>query len=73
MTAFPSLNSGANSRGFCEELAAQGVLLAPGDCFEMPSHFRLGFGVLDKDRFASAVQHIFDYIHLKSAQAVVGR
>jgi aspartate/methionine/tyrosine aminotransferase len=73
MTAFPSLNSGVNSRSFCEELAARGVLLAPGDCFEMPSHFRLGFGALDQERFASALQQISEYIHLKSAQTVVGR
>jgi aspartate/methionine/tyrosine aminotransferase len=72
MTAFPTLNSGANSWSFCEELATQGVLLAPGDCFEMPSHFRLGFGLLDQEKFASALQHISDYIHRKRAQAIVG-
>ena len=72
MTAFPWVNSGVNSRSFCEELAAQGVLLAPGDCFEMPSHFRLGFGALDQERFASALRQISEYIHLKSAQRVVG-
>jgi aspartate/methionine/tyrosine aminotransferase len=73
MTAFPWLNSGANSRGFCEGLAVRGVLVAPGDCFEMPSHFRLGFGALDQERFASAVEQISEYIHRKSAQTVVGR
>jgi aspartate/methionine/tyrosine aminotransferase len=72
MTAFPWLNSGVNSRRFCEQLATLGVLVAPGDCFEMPSHFRLGFGVLDQDKFASALELISDYIQLKSAQAVIG-
>jgi aspartate/methionine/tyrosine aminotransferase len=72
MTAFPWLNSGAHSRSFCEGLAARGVLVAPGDCFEMPSHFRLGFGALDHDKFASALELISDYIQLKSAQAVIG-
>ena len=72
MTAFPWLNSGAHSRRFCEELASVGVLLAPGDCFEMPSHFRLGFGVLDLDQFASALKLISDYIQLKSVKAVIG-
>jgi aspartate/methionine/tyrosine aminotransferase len=72
MTAFPWLNSGVNSRSFCEQLARLGVLVAPGDCFEMASHFRLGFGVLDQDKFASALEVISDYIHLKSAQAVIG-
>jgi aspartate/methionine/tyrosine aminotransferase len=44
MTAFPWLFSGENARPFCEAAAAKGVLLAPGDCFGFPSHFRLGFG-----------------------------
>jgi aspartate/methionine/tyrosine aminotransferase len=44
MTAFPWLVSGENARPFCEAAAAKGVLLAPGDCFGFPSHFRLGFG-----------------------------
>jgi aspartate/methionine/tyrosine aminotransferase len=72
MTAFPWLNSGTHSRSFCKGLAARGVLVAPGDCFEMPPHFRLGFGVLDHDKFASALELISDYIQLKSAQAVIG-
>ena len=65
MTAFPWLNSGVNSRRFCEALTARGVLVAPGDCFEMPSHFRLGFGVLDQERFAHALEIISDYIQLR--------
>lgn len=44
MTAFPWLASGENARPFCEAAAAKGVLLAPGDCFGFPSHFRIGFG-----------------------------
>jgi aspartate/methionine/tyrosine aminotransferase len=44
MTAFPWLVSGENARPFCEAAADKGVLLAPGDCFGFPSHFRLGFG-----------------------------
>ena len=71
MTAFPWLNSGVNSRRFCEDLASEGVLVAPGDCFEMPSHFRLGFGVLDQDKFAQALEIISHYIQLKSAKAVI--
>lgn len=45
MTAFPWLRDGGDARPFCQALAERGVLLAPGDCFEMPEHFRLGFGV----------------------------
>jgi aspartate/methionine/tyrosine aminotransferase len=44
LTAWPWLRSGESSRPFCEEAAARGVLLAPGDCFGAPSHFRIGFG-----------------------------
>jgi aspartate/methionine/tyrosine aminotransferase len=29
----------------CEALAREGVLIAPGECFDAPEHFRLGFGV----------------------------
>jgi len=43
MTAFPWLLSGENARPFCQAAAEQGILLAPGDCFDAPSHFRLGF------------------------------
>jgi aspartate/methionine/tyrosine aminotransferase len=46
MTVFPWLLSGENSRAFCQAAANQGILLAPGDCFDMPSHFRLGFAAM---------------------------
>jgi aspartate/methionine/tyrosine aminotransferase len=42
-TAFPWLVDGRDSRPFCQSLAAQGILLAPGDCFGHPAHMRLGF------------------------------
>lgn len=61
MTAFPWLKSGINAREFCRELAARGVLLAPGDCFEMPEHFRLGFGVTPEG-FATGLKTISDYL-----------
>ncbi|MDQ6436934.1 aminotransferase class I/II-fold pyridoxal phosphate-dependent enzyme [Mesorhizobium sp. LHD-90] len=41
--AFPWFNDRRDSRPFCQALAAQGVLIAPGDCFGMPAHFRIGF------------------------------
>jgi len=43
VTAFPWLVSGENSRAFCEAAAERGILLAPGDCWDEPAHFRLGF------------------------------
>jgi aspartate/methionine/tyrosine aminotransferase len=48
MTAFPWLLSGENSRAFCQAAAKRGILLAPGDCFDAPSHFRLGFSALSE-------------------------
>jgi aspartate/methionine/tyrosine aminotransferase len=51
---FPWLNSGADARPFCEALAARGVLTAPGDCFNIPSHFRIGLGA-QAEGFADAL------------------
>jgi aspartate/methionine/tyrosine aminotransferase len=42
--AFPWRLDGRNARPMCEALAREGVLVAPGDCFDAPSHFRVGFG-----------------------------
>lgn len=49
MTAFPWLLNGENARPFCEAAAERGILLAPGDCFDVPSHFRLGFAAAGDD------------------------
>ena len=54
MTAFPWLLSGDNSRPFCQAAAERGILLAPGDCFDTPSHFRLGFAAAG-DNFSEAL------------------
>ena len=45
-TCFPWLRDGRDARPLCELLAKDGVLVAPGDCFEMPAHFRIGVGAL---------------------------
>jgi aspartate/methionine/tyrosine aminotransferase len=45
MTAFVRLIGSTDARPFCEAAAARGVLITPGDCFGVPDHFRLGFGV----------------------------
>jgi len=45
-TCFPWLRDGRDARPLCEALARAGVLAAPGDCFEMPAHFRIGVGAL---------------------------
>ena len=48
-TAFPWLADDRDSRPLCEALAAQGVLLAPGDCFGHPGHMRIGFAQQAED------------------------
>ena len=42
--AFPWLLDGRDSRPICQALAREGVLVAPGDCFGLPEHFRIGIG-----------------------------
>ena len=55
LTAFPWLLSGEDAHAFCQAAAERGILLAPGDCFDMPSHFRLGFAAAG-DNFARALE-----------------
>ncbi len=57
VTAFPWLLSGENSRPFCQAAADQGILLAPGDCWDAPSHFRLGFAATP-DKFPDALKRL---------------
>lgn len=45
MTGFARLVSGGNARVFCQTALERGLLLAPGDCWGVPDHFRIGFGV----------------------------
>jgi aspartate/methionine/tyrosine aminotransferase len=42
--AFPWLLDGRDSRPLCQALAREGVLVAPGDCFGLAEHFRIGVG-----------------------------
>jgi aspartate/methionine/tyrosine aminotransferase len=66
VTAFPWLVSGENSRAFCQAAAEKGILLAPGDCWEAPSHFRLGFAMMT-DRFPEALEHLGEFVKSWSA------
>ncbi len=66
MTAFPWLASGENSRAFCQAAAEQGILLAPGDCFDAPSHFRLGFAAMT-DKFPDALDRLGEFVKSWSA------
>jgi aspartate/methionine/tyrosine aminotransferase len=61
MTAFPWLVSGEDSRAFCQGAAEHGILLAPGDCFDAPSHFRLGFAAVS-DKFPNALDRLGEFV-----------
>ncbi|MFZ0957661.1 MAG: aminotransferase class I/II-fold pyridoxal phosphate-dependent enzyme [Candidatus Sulfotelmatobacter sp.] len=61
MTAFPWLVSGENARPFCQAAAEQGILLAPGDCFDCPSHFRLGFAATGRE-FPRALDRLGKFV-----------
>jgi len=61
MTAFPWLVSGKDSRPFCRAAAEQGILLAPGDCFDAPPHFRLGFAATT-DTFPDALGRLGEFV-----------
>jgi len=69
MTAFPWLVSGEDARPFCQAATGRGILLAPGDCFEVPSHFRLGFAAVG-DNFANALDRFGSFVKTWSAKMV---
>jgi aspartate/methionine/tyrosine aminotransferase len=54
-TCFPYLRDGRDARPLCEALAKAGVLVAPGDCFDMPAHMRIGFGA-QREGYAQALE-----------------
>jgi aspartate/methionine/tyrosine aminotransferase len=68
MMAFPWLRDGGDARAFCRSLAERGVLLAPGDCFQMQDHFRLGFGVAEEG-FAGGLERFADFLEARRAAA----
>jgi aspartate/methionine/tyrosine aminotransferase len=70
LTAFPWLLSGENSRPFCEALVERGVLLAPGDCFDMPGYFRLGFGATE-DRFPRGLELFAEFLRVWDGKAAL--
>ncbi|HEY7095246.1 MAG TPA: aminotransferase class I/II-fold pyridoxal phosphate-dependent enzyme [Terriglobales bacterium] len=69
MTAFPWLVSGEKERPFCQAAAEQGILLAPGDCFDTSSHFRLGFAASGDD-FSNALDLFGSFVKSWSAKMV---
>ncbi|HKW16583.1 MAG TPA: aminotransferase class I/II-fold pyridoxal phosphate-dependent enzyme [Terriglobales bacterium] len=69
MTAFPWLVAAENDRTFCQAAAERGVLLAPGDCFDAPSHFRLGFAAVG-DNFPEALERFGAFVKSWSVKMV---
>ena len=57
MTAFPWLAGGGDGREFCARMLRHGIMLAPGDCFGMPSHFRIGFAA-SGEKFAAGLERL---------------
>ena len=57
MTAFPWIEGVRDTRDFCEALLKRGVMIVPGDCFGMPSHFRLGFAAAGP-QFSLALERV---------------
>jgi aspartate/methionine/tyrosine aminotransferase len=53
--AFPWLVDDSDARPLCEAWAKAGVLVAPGDCFGMPQHMRMGFGSAEPQAFEVAL------------------
>jgi aspartate/methionine/tyrosine aminotransferase len=65
MTAFPWLADGSDGREFCRSLLKHGLLMAPGDCFGMPAHFRLGFAA-SGERFPLAIERFGELLRTEA-------
>lgn len=61
MTAFPRVRGAADARPFCVAAAERGVLLALGEAFGAPAHFRIGFG-LAMPRYGEALGILSDVL-----------
>ena len=62
LIAFPWVLGEPTAWPLCEQLAAAGILLSPGDCFGHPDHFRLAFGSSEPEVFAQALAAIEEVI-----------
>jgi aspartate/methionine/tyrosine aminotransferase len=69
MTAFPWMASGENARPLCQAATGRGILLAPGDCFDSPEHFRIGFAAAGED-FPRALDRFGTFVKSWSAKMV---
>ena len=66
MTALASLADGGDGREFCRRAMRHGVLLAPGDCFGLPSHFRVGFAA-SGEKFGAGLERLDSMLRAASA------
>ncbi len=58
--AFPRLKSNADAGLFAEDLLARKrVLVLPGECYDMPAHFRIGFGRMN---FKECLDNFEEYL-----------
>jgi len=69
MTVFPWLVSGENARPFCQAATERGILFAPGDCFDVPSNFRLGFAAIGEN-FGIALERFAEFMKNWTARMV---
>ena len=67
--AFPSLRDSADAGPLCEAAVARDVIMSPGDCFGMPSHFRIGLGAC-AEGYADALELVGEAT--RSTVAVAG-
>jgi aspartate/methionine/tyrosine aminotransferase len=65
MTAFPRLRGVRDARPFCVAAAERGVLVAIGEAFGAPAHFRIGFG-LAMPRYAEALDTLSQVLAAQS-------
>jgi aspartate/methionine/tyrosine aminotransferase len=58
---FPWMLDGQSARAFCVAATREGLLLAPGDVFDEPEHFRIGIGA-SGDGFLGAIEHLKHFV-----------
>jgi aspartate/methionine/tyrosine aminotransferase len=71
MTAFPRMADGGDARPLCLRALERGIMLAPGDCFGMPAHFRIGFAA-SGGRFSAALDRLAEVTLASTRQAHAG-
>jgi aspartate/methionine/tyrosine aminotransferase len=59
--AFPWMRDGQNARAFCVAAAGEGLLMAPGDAYDQPDHFRIGVGA-SGEAFLGAIKHLEGFV-----------